>query len=102
MAKNLTFIYGERKLDLAFPETFLAGDMVYPRPNKNKLNADEMIAMIDAAPAKPQGAPLLRSMVHGKRVGLPGLLQNFSAAVYNPHNTRSLSPESVPMSCTVE
>ena len=68
--KKITFTYGDRTLDLSFPQEFLAGELIKPKPSKLKLNKDEMAVKIDKALKEPNGTKRLRKMVNGKKVGL--------------------------------
>ena len=68
--REISMAYGEKQLDLEFPEGFLAGELVRPRPSNEKLTRKEMIQKIDAALEAPQGALRLRELVRGKKVGL--------------------------------
>ncbi len=70
MLKTLEFTYGDGKLALDFPEDFLAGDVVRPKPSKAKSTERELEAMIDDALAHPHDSPRLKDMVEGKSVAL--------------------------------
>jgi len=69
MKKKLPFTYGEKVLELRFPDGFLAGDLVKPNPPDEILTRAGMVKKIDSALARPDGTKRLRDMVKGKRVG---------------------------------
>ncbi len=70
MIKTLEFTYGDGKLALDFPNAFLAGDLVEPKPSSEKLTERELKKKIDEALAQPVGRPRLRDMVNGKSVAI--------------------------------
>jgi nickel-dependent lactate racemase len=70
MARQVSLTYGDGRVELAFPEGFLAADPIGPKPSGEVLDREEMVRRIDGALEKPVGTPRLREMVRGKRVGL--------------------------------
>jgi nickel-dependent lactate racemase len=70
MSRNVALTFGEEKIHLAFPNEFLMGDPVGPKPSPRTLTREEIIQKMDESLGNPVDSPLLRQMVKGKRVGL--------------------------------
>ncbi|RJO64952.1 MAG: DUF2088 domain-containing protein [Myxococcales bacterium] len=70
MPQTLEFTYGEDKLALNFPDGFLAGELVRPRPAGPPLCQKELAAKIDEALSRPVGRPRLAEMAAGKSVAI--------------------------------
>lgn len=70
MARQIPLTYGEGKLDLAFPDGFMMGDLIRPKASPNTSTPAEMIKKIDENLESPVRSPRLREMVKGKAVGL--------------------------------
>jgi len=70
MSKELTFTYGDDTLKLNFEESVLAGDMLRPKPSSEKLNDEELMAMIDKSLQNPEEGERLCNMVKDKSVSL--------------------------------
>ncbi len=64
---KIDFTYGLETLSLDIPDSFLAGEVIRPRPVQASQSVDEAIAQ---ALASPVGSPRLREMVEGKRVAV--------------------------------
>jgi nickel-dependent lactate racemase len=69
-SKQIALTYGEEEITLEFPNGFMLGDLIRPKPSKSQLTREEMVRVIDDALANPVKTPRLREMVSGKRVGL--------------------------------
>jgi nickel-dependent lactate racemase len=66
-ARTIALTYGNSKLDLTFPEAFLAGDPIVPR---EPAGGEAPAAAFARAFAAPQGSPPLRELAAGRRVGI--------------------------------
>jgi len=70
MKKNLNLTYGNEKISISVPKSFLAGDLIKPKKFSNNMTEDEMKEKMVNAIRNPIDSAGVKDMVGGKKVGL--------------------------------
>jgi len=65
MKKNLNLTYGNEKISISVPESFLAGDLVKPKKSSNNMTEDEMKEKMKEAIKNPVHSPRIQKMIDG-------------------------------------
>jgi nickel-dependent lactate racemase len=70
MNQELKLTYGNEKISISVPKSFLAGNLVKPEKSTNNITEAEMKSKMKEAIENPIDSPRIEKIVTGKKVGL--------------------------------